>query len=61
MFRVFGDLNREKTFISRMDGNKKEFFTTSKKGNLFSARTKDLGKFFLEVDTIAPKILPPEF
>ena len=55
------DLNREKTFISRMDGNKKEFFTTSKKGNLFSARTKDLGKFFLEVDTVAPKIYRPNF
>lgn len=55
------NLNREKTFISRMDGNKKEFFTTSKKGNLFSARTKDLGKFFLEVDTIAPKIYRPNF
>ena len=55
------NLNREKTFISRMDGNKKEFFTTSKKGNLFSARTKDLGKFFLEVDTVAPKIYRPNF
>ena len=55
------NLNREKTFISRMDGNKKDFFTTSKKGNLFSARTKDLGKFFLEVDTIAPKIYRPNF
>ena len=55
------NLNREKTFISRMDGSKKEFFTTTKKGNLFSARTKDLGKFFLEVDTIAPRIYRPNF
>jgi len=49
-------LNRDKTFISRMNGKKKEYFTTYKKGNLFSARTKELGKFFLEADTIAPKI-----
>ncbi|MGX7666871.1 M23 family metallopeptidase [Flavobacterium pedocola] len=52
---------KEKTFISRMDGNKKEYFTTYKKGNLFSARTKDLGKFFLATDTIAPKIFKPNF
>ena len=39
-----------------MNGKKKEYFTTYKKGNLFSARTKELGKFFLEADTIAPKI-----
>lgn len=55
------DLNREKTFISRMDGNKPEYFTTSKKGNLFSIRTKDLGKFLLMTDTIAPKIYRPNF
>lgn len=52
---------KEKTFISRMDGNKKEYFTTYKKGNLFSARTKDLGKFFLATDTITPRIYRPNF
>lgn len=55
------NLNREKTFISRMDGNKPEYFTTYKKGNLFSIRTKDLGKFVLMTDTIAPKIYRPNF
>lgn len=55
------NLNREKTFISRMDGNKPEYFTTYKKGNLFSIRTKDLGKFLLMTDTIAPKIYRPNF
>ncbi|HSD13010.1 MAG TPA: M23 family metallopeptidase [Flavobacterium sp.] len=55
------NLNREKTFISRMDGNTSEYFTTSKKGNLFSIRTKDLGKFKLMTDTIAPKIYRPSF
>ncbi|MCG2610521.1 peptidoglycan DD-metalloendopeptidase family protein [Flavobacterium sp. SM15] len=54
-------INRDKTFISRMDGTKKEYFTTYKKGNLFSARTKDLGKFFLATDTIAPRIYRPNF
>lgn len=55
------NLNREKTFISRMDGNKPEYFTTYKKGNLFSIRTKDLGKFLLMTDTVAPKIYRPNF
>ncbi|MEW5675104.1 M23 family metallopeptidase [Flavobacterium enshiense] len=55
------DIIKAKTFISRMDGNKKEYFTTYKKGNLFSARTKDLGKFFLATDTIAPRIYKPNF
>lgn len=55
------NLNREKTFISRLDGNKPEYFTTYKKGNLFSIRTKDLGKFLLLTDTIAPKIYRPNF
>lgn len=55
------NLNREKTFISRMDGNKPEYFTTYKKGNMFSIRTKDLGKFLLMTDTIAPKIYRPNF
>lgn len=55
------NLNHEKTFISRMDGNKLEYFTTYKKGNLFSIRTKDLGKFLLMTDTIAPKIYRPNF
>jgi len=55
------NLNREKTFISRMDGNKPEYFTTYKKGDLFSIRTKDLGKFLLMTDTIAPKIFRPNF
>nr|WP_294934253.1 M23 family metallopeptidase [uncultured Flavobacterium sp.] len=54
-------LNHGKTFISRMDGNKYEYFTTYKKGNLFSIRTKDLGKFQLMTDTIAPKIYSPNF
>ncbi|WP_313804614.1 M23 family metallopeptidase [Flavobacterium sp.] len=54
-------LNKEKAFISRKDGAKKEFFTTYKKDNLFSARTKDLGEFFIAIDTIAPKIYRPNF
>lgn len=55
------NLKRDKTFVSRMDGNKPEYFTTYKKGNLFSIRTRDLGKFLLMTDTIAPKIYRPNF
>lgn len=55
------NINREKTFISRMDGNTPEYFTTYKKGNLFSVRTKDLGKFLIMTDTVGPKIYRPSF
>lgn len=55
------NLNREKTFISRIDGDKPEYFTTYKKGNSFSIKTRDLGKFMLMTDTIAPKIYKPNF
>lgn len=56
-----GGLNKEKSFIARMDGNSAEYFTTYKKGNLFSIRTKDLGKFQIVTDTVAPKIYRPSF
>jgi hypothetical protein len=55
------NLNKEKAFISRMDGAAPEYFTTYKKGNLFSIRTRDLGKFQLMTDTVAPKIYRPSF
>ncbi|ESU26964.1 secreted M23/M37 family peptidase [Flavobacterium limnosediminis JC2902] len=55
------DVNKEKAFIARMDGTTPEYFTTYKKGNLFSVRTKDLGRFQLMTDTIAPKIYRPSF
>lgn len=54
-------LNREKTFISRWDGSEREYFTTYKKGDLFSARTRELGKFSLETDTLAPRVYRPNF
>lgn len=54
-------LNQQKTFISRIDGGKPEYFSTYKRGNLFSIKTRDLGKFQLMTDTIAPKIYAPNF
>ncbi|ESU22814.1 secreted M23/M37 family peptidase [Flavobacterium enshiense DK69] len=55
------DVNREKSFIARMNGGGAEYFTTYKKGNLLSIRTKELGKFKIMTDTVAPKIYRPSF
>lgn len=55
------NLDQKKTFIARMDGAKAEYFTTTRKGNLFSIKTKDLGKFLLMTDTAGPRIYKPNF
>lgn len=62
-FNVAGipDLDYKRSFIGRMDGSKAEYFTTTKKGDLFSIRTKDLGKFMLMQDTVGPRIYKPNF
>jgi murein DD-endopeptidase MepM/ murein hydrolase activator NlpD len=53
---------REKMFIANLTKNGKiSYSATYKKENLFSTKTKNLGKFFLAKDTIAPKIYKPNF
>jgi len=54
-------LDYKRSFIGRMDGSKPEYFTTTKKGDLFSIRTKDLGKFMLMQDSVGPRIYKPNF
>ncbi|MEO4004589.1 M23 family metallopeptidase [Flavobacterium sp. CAU 1735] len=55
------NLDYKRSFIGRMDGSKPEYFTTTKKGDLFSIRTKDLGKFMLMQDSVGPRIYKPNF
>lgn len=49
-------VNKEKTFVASLKGNRKIFNATKCFGNTFTAYTKNLGQFTLATDTIAPKI-----
>lgn len=49
-------VNKEKTFIASLSGNKKMYNATKRKDDVYSAYTKNLGGFTLVTDTIAPKI-----
>lgn len=50
----------DKTFIVSVDGNRLSYNFTRRKGNEFSTSTRNLGKYKLENDTIAPKIKAPK-
>ncbi|MBC7439209.1 MAG: M23 family metallopeptidase [Flavobacterium sp.] len=52
------ETEREKMFIASLDEGKLKYNFTKRKGNEFTAYTKNLGKFVLAKDTIAPKITP---
>ncbi len=52
------ELDRKKMFIANVDNKKIKYIFTKQKGNEFIAYTKNLGKFMLSKDTIAPKIIP---
>ena len=47
---------RDKLFIGRISGNSKSFNATTRKNNVFTAKSKTLGQFGLVLDTIAPTI-----
>lgn len=47
---------KEKTFIAFLDGKKIAYNNTYRKGNSLSTKVKNLGKFTLAKDTIAPVI-----
>jgi hypothetical protein len=49
---------KKKTFIASLDGKSKRYNATKVKDSTFTAYTKNLGKFFLVQDTIAPKVRP---
>ncbi len=48
----------KKTFIATLDGKSKRYNSTKVKDSTFTTYTKNLGKFFLAQDTIAPKVRP---
>lgn len=49
---------KKKTFIVSLDGKRKNYNTTKVTDSTFTTWTKNLGKFYLAQDTIAPKIKP---
>lgn len=58
----YGDKEKKQLFIARLDEDGNVSYTrTYKKGDTFIARTKNLGKYILAQDTIAPKISPRNF
>lgn len=52
---------RSKTFIAAIDGRQLDYNSTYRKGNTFSTRVRNLGKFKLAQDTIPPRIYNVNF
>jgi Peptidase family M23 len=52
---------REKMFIANLDDGKANFNFTTKKEDVFTTKTKNLGKFYLTKDVTIPKIYKPNF
>ncbi len=58
----YADADRQKMFIARFDKKMQpNYIETFKRGETFSAKTRDLGTFTLMKDTLAPKIRPKNF
>jgi hypothetical protein len=49
-------VDKDKTFIASINGNRKSYNATKRKDDVYSAYSKNLGGFTLVTDTIAPKI-----
>jgi murein DD-endopeptidase MepM/ murein hydrolase activator NlpD len=54
--KTIPEKERDKWFVASVTGKKLSYNPTKRKGNTFSAYTKNLGGFKLAKDTIAPKI-----
>lgn len=52
---------RKKTYIAHFDGNTKKYNKTTVTENSFRINTRNVGKFTLAQDTVAPKIKPINF
>ncbi|MEZ0007677.1 murein DD-endopeptidase MepM/ murein hydrolase activator NlpD [Flavobacterium sp. 28YEA47A] len=59
--KTSSEADRSKMFIASKEGKRLGFNKTTRKGNIFTTYTKDLGQFVLAKDTIAPKISNPNF
>lgn len=54
--KKFSEVQREKLFLGEINGNRISYIPTFRKGNVFTAKTKTLGKFKLVLDTIPPVV-----
>lgn len=58
----YSDEEKKQLFIARLDSRLRPSYTsTYKRGNTFTARTRNLGTYTLAKDTIAPKVYPKNF
>ena len=58
----FSTEEKKQLFIARLDNRRRPQYTsTYKRGNTFTARTRNLGAYTLAKDTIAPKVSPRNF
>ncbi|MCC9042977.1 M23 family metallopeptidase [Myroides sp. M-43] len=53
--------NRDKAFIGRVDGGKRDYFRTAKKGNIWTIYAKSFGDYKILIDEKAPTIEKPSF
>lgn len=54
----FPEVQKDKLFIGRISGNSSSYNATTRKGDVYTAKSKTLGQFGLVLDTIAPTISP---
>lgn len=53
---TYSEALRDKLFIGKISGNNKSYNATTRKNDVFTAKSKILGQFGLVLDTIAPTI-----
>lgn len=54
--KKYAEDKMKKMFIGKLEGKKLDYVPTTRKGTLFTAKTRELGDFCLTEDTITPKI-----
>lgn len=58
----YSEEEKDKLFIARIaDNGRRNYTTTYKKGNRFTTGTRTFGKYTLEKDTTAPRVVPANF
>ncbi len=54
--KKYSEDNLKKMFIGKVESKKVEYMPTTRKGTIFTAKTRELGTYCLKVDNVAPKI-----
>lgn len=54
--KKYSEDKMKKMFIGKLEGKKPEYLPTTRKGTVFSAKSRELGTFCLVEDSVAPKI-----